>query len=67
MHRNPWWLTDKGETLDAGAFVAGLEFATGRQARVLGKPSPAVFRQAIAGLRADLGERLPGVQLRDGR
>ena len=23
MHRNPWWLTDKGETLDAGGFVAG--------------------------------------------
>lgn len=59
MHRNPWWLTDKGETLDAGGFVAGLEFATGRRARVLGKPSPEVFRQAIDGLRADLGERLP--------
>ena len=67
MHRNPWWLTDKGETLDAGAFVAGLEFSTGRPARVLGKPSPEVFRQAVAGLRADLGERLPAVQLRDGR
>ena len=59
MHRNPWWLTDAGETLDAGGFVAGLEFATGRHARVLGKPSPEVFRQAIAGLRADLDERLP--------
>ena len=59
MHRNPWWLTDKGETLDAGGFVAGLEFATGRRARVLGKPSPEVFRQAIDGLRTDLGERLP--------
>jgi HAD superfamily hydrolase (TIGR01450 family) len=58
-HRNPWWLTPKGETLDAGAYVAGLEFATGRRARVLGKPSPDVFRQAVAGLRADLGERLP--------
>ena len=59
MHRNPWWLTDKGETLDAGGFVVGLEFATGRPARVLGKPSPEVFRQAIDGLRADLGEHLP--------
>ena len=59
MHRNPWWLTDKGETLDAGGFVAGLEFATGRQARVLGKPSPEVFRQAIDGLRTDLDEHLP--------
>ena len=59
MHRNPWWLTPKGETLDAGAFVVGLEFATGRRAHILGKPSPVVFRQAVAGLQADLGERLP--------
>jgi HAD superfamily hydrolase (TIGR01458 family) len=59
MHRNPWWLTPKGETLDAGAFVVGLEFATGRRAKILGKPSPLVFRQAAAGLMADLGERLP--------
>ena len=33
MHRNPWWLTPKGETLDAGGFVVGLEFATGRSGR----------------------------------
>jgi HAD superfamily hydrolase (TIGR01450 family) len=59
MHRNPWWLTPKGPTLDAGAFVAGLEYATKRRARTLGKPSPIVFRQAVAGLVADLGERLP--------
>jgi HAD superfamily hydrolase (TIGR01458 family) len=62
MHRNPWWLTPKGETLDAGAFVVGLEFATGQRALNLGKPSPAVFRQAVAGLVADLGERLPRSQ-----
>ena len=59
MHRNPWWLTPKGMTLDSGGFVVGLEFATGRRARTLGKPSPVVFRQAVAGLVADLGERLP--------
>jgi len=59
MHRNPWWLTPRGIALDAGAFVVGLEFATGRRARTLGKPSPIVFRQAVAGLVADLGERLP--------
>ena len=59
MHRNPWWLTPKGETLDAGAYVVGLEFATGRRAQILGKPSPLVFRQAADGLMADLGERLP--------
>src|SRR3954470_7702759 len=59
MHRNPWWLTGRGITLDAGAYVAGLEYATGRTARTLGKPSPDVFRQAVDGLRADLDERLP--------
>jgi HAD superfamily hydrolase (TIGR01450 family) len=59
MHRNPWWLTPRGETLDAGAMVTGLEFATGQPARVLGKPSPVVFRQAAVGLAQDLGMRVP--------
>jgi len=60
MHRNPWWLTPRGETLDAGAFVAGLEEATGRAPVVCGKPSPVVFTQALAGLAEDLGvRRLP--------
>jgi len=57
MHRNPWWLTQRGPTIDAGAFVAGLEFALGRRATVLGKPSPVVFRQALTGLAGDLGLR----------
>ena len=59
MHRNPWWLTPRGPTLDAGSVVVGLEFATGRSATILGKPSPVVFRQAAAGLTRDLGGRVP--------
>jgi HAD superfamily hydrolase (TIGR01450 family) len=51
MHRNPWWMTPKGFTLDAGSVVAGLEFALGRKAVICGKPSPVVFRQALAELR----------------
>jgi len=59
MHRNPWWMTPKGFTLDAGAFVAGLEFALGRRAVICGKPSPVVFRQAVAELRREIsGPRL---------
>jgi len=61
MHRNPWWLTPDGPTLDSGAFVAGLEFATGRRATVIGKPSPAFFREAAAELLAGL----PGAGRRD--
>ena len=41
---------DGGISLDAGPFVAALEFATGRTATVLGKPSPDFFRQATASL-----------------
>ena len=60
MHRNPWWMTPKGFTLDAGSVVAGLEFALGRRAIVCGKPSPVVFRQAVAELRAELARRGSG-------
>jgi HAD superfamily hydrolase (TIGR01458 family) len=61
MHRNPWWLTTEGPTLDSGAFVAGLEFATGQRATVIGKPSPAFFREAAAELLASL----PGASRHD--
>ncbi|WP_157015649.1 TIGR01458 family HAD-type hydrolase [Mesorhizobium xinjiangense] len=37
-------------SLDAGPFVAALEFAAGRKARVLGKPSPEFFRAALASM-----------------
>jgi HAD superfamily hydrolase (TIGR01450 family) len=54
MHRNPWWVTQRGPTLDAGSVVAGLEFALGRKAVICGKPSPVVFREAVGELRADV-------------
>lgn len=55
MHRNRWWLTPAGPTLDSGAFVAGLEFATERRALILGKPSRAFFREAADELLRDIG------------
>jgi HAD superfamily hydrolase (TIGR01458 family) len=53
LHKNPWWQTARGALLDAGAFVAGLEYATGLTATVLGKPSAAYFEAALAALDAD--------------
>ncbi len=53
MHRNLWWVTPKGVTLDAGALVVGLEHALGQRATVTGKPSPVVFREALRELAAD--------------
>ena len=54
MHRNGWWYTTKGETIDTGAFVAAVEYATGVRARVTGKPGPLMFRTAFRGLAADV-------------
>jgi len=56
MHRNPWWATPAGPSLDVGAFLAGLELATGVRATVVGKPSAAFFRFAIARLRQEIAE-----------
>jgi HAD superfamily hydrolase (TIGR01458 family) len=58
MHRNAWWLTPEGPTLDSGAFVAGLEFASERKATIVGKPSPAFFAQAVRDLRREAGSDL---------
>ncbi|MDA8236328.1 MAG: HAD-IIA family hydrolase [Chloroflexi bacterium] len=54
MHRNPWWYTPNGVTIDSGAFVAALEYATGVRAILTGKPGPLMFRAAVAGLAADV-------------
>jgi HAD superfamily hydrolase (TIGR01458 family) len=58
MHRNPWWLTAEGPTLDSGAFVVGLEFSAGVRARIAGKPSPTFYSSAVTDLRRELGRGL---------
>lgn len=50
LHRNRWWQTSRGPLLDAGAYVAGLEYAAGVEAEVVGKPTRAYFDAALAGL-----------------
>jgi HAD superfamily hydrolase (TIGR01458 family) len=48
---NRLFVDDDGKpSLDVGAFVAALEYATGARATVLGKPARAFFRQAVADL-----------------
>src|SRR5438552_14137995 len=53
LHKNRWWQTKHGPLLDAGAFVAGLEYAADVEAIVLGTPSTAYFEAALAALDAD--------------
>ena len=56
LHKNRWWQTGRGPLLDAGAFVAGLEYAAGTSATVLGKPSRPYFEAALDALGAEPGE-----------
>jgi HAD superfamily hydrolase (TIGR01458 family) len=55
LQKNRYWETAEGLSLDAGPFVSALEYASGREAEVVGKPSEAFFELALAdlGVRAD--------------
>ena len=55
LQKNRYWETAEGLSLDAGPFVAALEYAAGREAEVVGKPSLAFFELALRelGVSAD--------------
>src|SRR4051794_40255400 len=55
LQKNRYWETEEGLSLDAGPFVASLEYATGREAEVMGKPSPAFFELALSELGVTAG------------
>jgi HAD superfamily hydrolase (TIGR01458 family) len=50
LQKNRFWRTPDGLSLDVGPFVAALEYATGREAFVVGKPAPAFFALPLAQL-----------------
>ncbi len=47
MQRNLTWLEADGMSLDAGAYLLGLEAASGVTAAVAGKPAPDFFRSGL--------------------
>jgi HAD superfamily hydrolase (TIGR01458 family) len=56
LHKGRYWQVANGLALDIGAFVTGLEYATGRTATVVGKPSPEMYRVALADLGLAAGD-----------
>ena len=58
MHTNRYWPTSDGLKLDSGPYVHALEFATGKQATVLGKPDRAFFEQALHTIGVTANEAL---------
>lgn len=62
IHKNRYWNDGTGPVLDAGPFVAALEYASGKKATVVGKPSKTFFHAALddvgtePGLAAMIGD-----------
>jgi HAD superfamily hydrolase (TIGR01458 family) len=54
LHRNRYWKTGGGLQLDVGAFVAAFEFATGRTATLVGKPSRPMFEAAARSMELEV-------------
>jgi len=48
LHKGRYWQTESGLRMDIGAFVAGLEYVTGKTATIIGKPSRSFFELALA-------------------
>lgn len=56
LQKNRFWQEPDGLSLDAGPFVAALEYASGKAATVMGKPEPAFFEAALRDLGLEAGE-----------
>jgi HAD superfamily hydrolase (TIGR01458 family) len=50
LQKNRFWLTADGLSLDAGPFVAAIEYASGTEAFVVGKPSAGFFESVLEDL-----------------
>ncbi len=83
LQHNRYWRRKDGLALDVGAYASALEYASGREGVVVGKPSEAFFKAAMSDIgleravmvgddvEADVGGAmaagLPGVLVRTGK
>jgi HAD superfamily hydrolase (TIGR01458 family) len=56
LERDRYWMGSDGLMLSAGPFVAALEFATGKTARVMGKPAPSFFTMVLHDMGVSAGD-----------
>ena len=57
MHKNKFWNPEGELLLDAGAFIHGIEYASGKEAILIGKPSPLYFKTALESIDAKIEDR----------
>ena len=48
MHKNKFWSPEGKLSLDAGAFINAIEYASGKTATLIGKPSAIYFQTALS-------------------
>ena len=56
LQKGRYWQTESGLAMDAGAFVAALEYATETEAELIGKPNRAYFDVALMDIGLDPSE-----------
>jgi len=54
MHKNKYWNPHGELMIDAGAFITGIEFASGKEAILIGKPSPLYFKAALESIETKI-------------
>ena len=54
MHKNKYWNPHGELLIDAGAFITGIEYASGKEAILIGKPSPQYFKEALENINAKI-------------
>lgn len=56
LEMDRYWRDSEGLVLSAGPFVAALEYATGKRAELVGKPSPELFSMALRDMGVSASE-----------
>jgi HAD superfamily hydrolase (TIGR01458 family) len=54
MHKNKYWSPEGELLIDAGAFITAIEFASGKDAILIGKPSPLFFKVALENINCKI-------------
>lgn len=58
LHKNRFWQKPDGLHLDLGVFVTAIEYATGKEAEILGKPSADFFHDICRNIDTDPAQTL---------
>ena len=58
VHKNRFWQTEHGLKMDIGGFIAALEYASGVETMIIGKPSLDFFNVALADMQLEPAEVL---------